>query len=553
MRNGRPSRNIYNQQIYPVFSEQPQKEEVEMNDSQSAGKNRKKLTVKLAMSILVSSTLIGATSNVLAQGMACDKLAGLNLPQAKVAAAEIVAKGSFQLPQTGQGGGRGPKFDPNVLPDFCRVQATLAPSADSNIKMEVWLPVSGWNGNYHTVGNGGWGGTISYQGLIESIQRGYAVASTDTGHTEPGASWAPGHPEKVKDYGGRAIHETTVKAKAITKAFYGKAPAVSFMTGCSLGGLQTIKSIQDYPEDFDAVVAGSPHINMTRWNATQIWPSWVLLKDPEKLISKEKMAYVHQKVLEQCDGSDGLKDGIVDNPLTCGFKVSSLLCKGDETPECLTKKQAEFLQQVYAGPVYQSTGKSINPGPLVGNEGNWRFSLPPNPASVATELFKYLTFEDPKWDWKSMDYDKDIQLTEKKVAPVINADNPERLARYFNRGGKLILYIGSYEDTNFTAHLGYLDKARQIAGTKKTEDLVRVFVVPGMGHCGGGIGADTFDKLGAIARWQETGKAPDALDASQVKDGTVTFTRPLCAYPKWARYDGSGDSTKAENFSCKQP
>jgi feruloyl esterase len=430
------------------------------------------------------------------------------------------------------------------------VQATLTPSKDSDIKMEVWLPTTTWNGDFHTVGSSGWGGSIAYSSLVESTQRGLVTASTDTGHTEPGGTWAPGHPEKVKDYSYRAVHETTVKAKLITKAFYGKAAATSYMTGCSLGGLETVKSIQEYPQDFDAVVAGSPHINMTRWNATQIWPSWLLNRDPEKFIPKEKVAFLHQKVLEQCDGSDGFKDGIVDNPQTCGFKPAALLCKGTDSPDCLTAKQLQFVQQLYAGPTIQSTGASINPGFLLGNESTWSFSLPANAGSIATDLFKYLVFEDPSWDWKTLDYDKDILLTEKKIAPLLNADNPD-LRPYFSRGGKLIMYLGSYEGTNFTAHLGYLDKVRKVTGNKSVDERVRTFIVPGMGHCGGGIGAESFDKLGAIMQWQRSGKAPEVLDAAQVRDGKTNFTRPLCAYPKTARYNGAGDTAKAESFSCK--
>lgn len=493
--------------------------------------------------------LVGASGNARASGMSCGQLVGLKLHQARLTSAEVVAKGAFQWPAASPLP-RGFELDPASLPEFCRVAATLTPSADSDIKMEVWLPTSGWNGKYHTVANGGWGGSIQYRGLVETLQRGYATASTDTGHTEPGGSWAIGHPEKVRDYGGRAIHETTVKAKAIATAFYGRAPAASFMTGCSLGGLQAMKAIQDYPGDFDAVVAGSPHFNMTRHNAAQIWASWLLSRDPEKLVSKEKLRLVHEAVLRQCDGSDGLKDGIVDDPLTCAFEPSSLVCPGTEGPHCLTKKQAEFLEQVYAGPVYQSTGVSINPGPLVGNESTWSFSLPPKPPGVAVDLFRYLVFEDPAWDFDKLDYDKDIVLTEKKVAPVINAENPD-LRPFFDRGGKLMMYVGSYEHTNYTAHLGYVDSVRKTVGAAKTDASVRVFVVPGMYHCAGGIGADTFDKLGAIERWHETGKAPEVIEASQVKEGKVVFTRPLCAYPRTARYDGSGDPSKAESFGCR--
>jgi feruloyl esterase len=522
---------------------------MEMNHMRVSRKCGKGFNMRLAASIVVVGAVLGAAGSALAQGMACNELVQLKLSQAKVTSAEIIKKGTFQWPATSQAP-RGFTLDPEALPEFCRVAATLTPGEDSDIKMEVWLPTRNWNGNYHTVANVGWGGTIQYRGLIETMQRGYATASTDTGHATQDGSWAIGHPEKVKDYGGRAIHETTVKAKEIAKAFYGKAPAASYMSGCSLGGLQTVNAIQDYPEDFDAVVAGSPHINMTRYNAAQLWPSWLLSRDPEKSIPREKLDYIHKVVLEKCDGSDGLKDGIVDDPLTCGFKPSSLLCKGAETSECLTKKQAEFLQQMYDGPVLQSTGKSINPGPLVGSESNWSSFVQPKPLAVASDLFKYLVFEDPNWDFKTMDYDKDIILTEKKVAPVINADNPD-LSAFFNRGGKLMMYLGSYEYTNYTAHLGYIDQVRKTIGAKKTDDSVRVFIVPGMNHCAGGIGADTFEKLETIERWHETGKAPDVINASHVEDGKAIFTRPLCAYPKTARYQGSGDPSKAENFVCK--
>jgi feruloyl esterase len=520
-----------------------------MEDTRVGRKSRRRLDPDLAAAVVAVGAILGASGSAWASGMACGELLGLKLPQTEVTSAEVVRKGGFQWPATSQVP-RGFELDPASLPEFCRVAATLTPSKDSDIKMELWLPTSDWNGKYHTVANGGWGGSIQYRGLIETVQRGYATASTDTGHTEPGGSWAIGHPEKVRDYGGRAIHETTAKAKAIATAFYGKAPAASLMTGCSLGGLQALRAIQDYPGDFDAVVAGSPHFNMTRHNAAQIWASWLLARDPEKLVSKEKLASVHKVVLEQCDGSDGLKDGIVDDPLTCGFKPSSLICQGDERPDCLTRKQAEFLQQVYSGPVYQSTGESINPGPLVGNESTWSFSIPPKPPGVAVDLFRYLVFEDPAWDFPKLDYDKDIVLTEKKVAPIINAENPD-LSAFFNRGGKLMMYIGSYEHTNYTAHLGYVEKVRKTVGAAKTDESVRVFIVPGMYHCAGGIGADTFDKLGAIERWQETGKPPDVIEAAQVRDGKVVFTRPLCAHPKTARYNGSGDPSKAESFSCK--
>ncbi len=510
-----------------------------MNQIRVFQKCRKGFDMILVTAIVAMCVIFGATSSALAKGghgMACSDLVTLSFPDAEITSAVII-----------------PAAEP--LPEYCKVAATLTPRPDSVIKMELWLPTTEWNRYYHTAANGGWAGSIDTKGQTEAIKLGFATASTDTGHTGGAGSWVF-IDDKLLDYGGRAIHETTVLAKKITKKFYGKAPRASFMSGCSLGGLQTMKAIQDYPKDFDAVVAGSPHFNMTRYNAAQVWPGWVITREPEKAIPTTAWSWIHAAVLDQCDGSaDGLKDGIVDDPLKCRFDPCSLICKDGQTEKCLTEKQAEYLQQIYGGPVYQDTGKSINPGVLLGAKQDLS-SFTPIAKPFFFDLHKWFYFgviegqNPPTAKISDLTFTDDIRLTEEIMAPIVDAYNPD-LRAFFAHGGKLMMWIGTGEYTNFSAHLAYLHKVRRIVGHKTFDKSVRLFVVPGMGHCGGGdCAADTFEKLETIVDWHQTGDAPDVLDASHVVNGTVTFTRPLCAYPKWARYNGSGDPTKAENFTC---
>ncbi len=501
-----------------------------------------KIRTIFAAAIFAMCIIFAAGDSALAKGMDCGKLATLKFPDTTITSAKVV-------PADGK------------LPEYCKVAATLTPRPDSEIKLEVWLPTSQWNGYYHTAANGGWAGQIDTRGQTAAVKLGFATASTDTGHTGDAGEWCF-NKDKLLDFGGRAIHETTVFAKKITQLFYGKAPKASFMSGCSLGGQQTMKAIMDYPDDFDGVVAGSPHMFMTAYNAAQVWPAWLIVPpngDPDKFIPLDDYKWIHEAVLEKCDGTvDGLKDGIVDDPLKCDFDPFSLVCKEGQTSRCLTKKQAEYLKQIYAGPVYQDTGESIYPGPLPGNELYWTTFTQPNPRRFFFDMFKWLyfglRFGDPSKDFNAMTYKDDIRWVQNNVAPIIDADNPD-LRPYFNHGGKLMMYIGTEEYENYSAHVVFLNKVRDIVGTEAFEKFVRLFVVPGMHHCGGGDNAcDTFPKLETIVHWYETGSAPDVLDAAHVdrKTGETSFNRPLCAYPETARYKGSGDPSKAENFVCRQ-
>src|SRR5271170_6531348 len=224
----------------------------------------------------------------------CDSLARLSLPDTTITLAESTGKTA-------------------ELPPFCRIAATLRPTSDSDIKIEVWLPISGWNGKYQAVGNGGWSGSINSAAMAQALRRGYATSSTDTGHTGSSASFALGHPEKLIDYAYRSEHEMTVKAKAMIAAFYGDGPKLSYWNGCSAGGKQALKEAQRYPADFDGIIAGAPGSNWTGRAEEAIWIAQAVHKDPASYIPPEKYRAIHAAVVDACDAVDGLKDGLLDD------------------------------------------------------------------------------------------------------------------------------------------------------------------------------------------------------------------------------------------------
>src|SRR6266446_1008039 len=273
--------------------------------------NLQKLTLACVLSLIVTPAF-GAT---------CESLKSLSLDNTTVTSAETVAAGQFSLPATGRGAAQqNAAF--KQLPAFCRLAATLKPSSDSDIKIEVWLPVSGWNGKYQAVGNGGWAGVISYSAMAEALGRGYATSSTDTGHVGGSGSFALGHQEKLIDFGYRSEHEMTVKSKAIVKAFYGNAPQFSYWNGCSTGGRQGLKEAQMFPNDYDGIIAGAP-ANRT---AMSLWVAFAVLKDEASYIPAEKYPVIHQAVLNGWDSADGVKDGLIEDPRQCHFDPKVLLC-----------------------------------------------------------------------------------------------------------------------------------------------------------------------------------------------------------------------------------
>jgi len=480
-------------------------------------------------------------------GASCESLGSLSLPQAKITSAQSVAAGDFSPPSGEQ--------SIHNLPAFCRVTATLAPSKDSDIRVEVWMPASEWNGKFQTVGNGGWSGAIGYGALASAVRRGYASSSTDTGHTGGSAEFAFGHPEKLIDFAYRSEHEMTAKAKAIIAAFYGSNPRLSYWNGCSSGGKQGLKEAQKYPDDYDGIIAGAPANNWVALLSSDMANSVAMLKDPASRIPPDRLALLHRAALEACDALDGLKDGLIDDPTRCHFDPAVLRCKGSETENCLTSAQVEAAKKVYGPFTNPRTHKEIYPGLEPGSEPGWVAFTGPQPFPISNDYFRYVIHNTRDWDFRTFDADQDVVLAEKLDRDnVLKAVDPN-LNKFVSHGGKLILYHG-WSD-NLIAPLNsvnYFDSVvSKMGGLEKTQESVRLFMVPGMGHCSGGEGPNNFDMIAPLEQWVEQGKAPVRVVASHKTGGQVDRTRPLCPYPQVAKYKGTGSTDDAANFVCTQP
>jgi len=480
-----------------------------------------------------------------AYSASCETIKTLPLPNSTITLAQTVPPGGFSAP-----GGRGADAYKSV-PAFCRVAATLTPVADSEIKLEVWLPESGWNGKLQSVGNGAWAGTIGYGAMAPAVTAGYAAASTDTGHTGNNANFITGHPEKVIDFGYRAVHEMTVAAKAIINAYYGSGPKYSYWTGCSTGGRQALMEAQRYPDDYDGILAGAPAIYASRLQGTQVWASQAVHKSEASFIPPAKFPIIRDAVLQQCDALDGVKDGVLENPTRCKFDPKVLTCKAGDATSCLTPAQVDAAAKLYSGPK-NSKGQQLFPGLQPGSEPGWNTLAGNQPMGLASDVYKYLVFNDPNWDYKSLNPETDFPLAEKAVGNTLDATNPN-LKPFIERGGKLIIYHGwsdpGIPPMNTVQYYNNVVKA--LGGQSKTANSVRLFMIPGMNHCAGGPGTDRFDGIGTLAKWVETGKAPDSIVASHQTAGKVDRTRPLCPYPQTAVYKGAGSTDEAANFLCK--
>jgi feruloyl esterase len=478
----------------------------------------------------------------------CESVAAIALPHATVTLATIVDAGAFPAPP-----GRGPNAGAvyKTLPAFCRVAATLKPTGDSDIRIEVWMPAaipgqpSIWNGKLQSVGNGAWAGSISYPAMATALAAGYVAASTDTGHEGNSPDFITGHPEKVVDFAYRSVHEMTVASKSIVAAYYSDGPQYAYWNGCSTGGRQAMAEAQRFPNDYDGIVAGAPASYVTRLQGSQVWTSAVTHKNEAGYIPPAKYALIHKAALDQCDALDGVKDGVIEDPGRCKFNPKVLECKGEDGPSCLTASQAELARKVYVGP-------GFFPGLEPGSEMGWSTLSGPKPMDLAVEVYKYLVFQDPKWDYLSFNPETDVARAEKTISGVMNSVDPN-LQPLFAHGGKLLQYHG-WADPGIPPGSSvnyYKSVLEAMRGKAKVNDSYRLFMVPGMGHCGGGDGTSTFDMVSALDQWVVQGKAPDQIMASKVVSGAVVRTRPLCPYPQVANYKGSGSTDDAANFSCK--
>ena len=486
----------------------------------------------------------------------CEGLVSLTLPHTTITLAQAVDRGAF-APPIPAGGAAAPPAAAQAfrdLPAFCRVAATLKPSRDSDIKIEVWMPSSGWNGKFQAVGNGGLAGTIPYAALAATVAAGYAGAGTDTGHIGNNADFVMGHLEKLIDYGYRSIHEMTVQAKAIINAHYGSAPTLSYYNGCSTGGRQGLAEAQRYPEDFNGIAAGASSWNQMRLHGARIALNVVVNKNPDSVIPPSKYSMIHDAVLKACDALDGVKDGVIENPTRCNFDYTKLSCKGADAADCLTKGQMESAKAMTSPINDAKTGTLLYEGHLwPGSELGWAGIGGPEPLGEAVAVMKNVVFKDRNWDYRTMYMSTDVDLAAKADKGVMYSGEPN-LKAFFDRGGKLLMYHG-WGDPRVTPQNSviYYNNVVKSVGKNKAANSIALFMVPGMNHCQGGPGTDTFDKMAAIEQWVETGKAPDSVVASHMTNGKVDRTRPLCPYPQVAEYKGTGSTDEATNFICKTP
>jgi feruloyl esterase len=493
----------------------------------------------------------------------CEQLATMMLENTTIASAERVTGGAIRP--------AGAPDSLRNLPPFCRVSGEIRPTPDSRIAFEVWMPLENWNGKFAAVGNGGWAGIISYPALAEELQRGYATVSTNTGHpAEPGldmAKFAFGHPERLADFGWRSVHEMTVKGKAITQAFYGRPARYAYFIGCSTGGKQGLTAAQRFPADYDGIVATAPANNWARLMAGTFAVTHAAAVDSAGRLPLPTRRILHLAVLRACDASDGVTDSLITNPAQCTFDPATVQCPaGAETGACLTAAQVRTARATYDG-LRDPTGQNVWPGLPPGSELNWgALSTPANPFPIPISYYKWLVAADPNWDWKAFDlsnpndYARQLEA-ERKYAPVLSAVDPN-LRAFRARGGKLIQTHGwndqlisaqnsiDYYESVVAFERGGRDRATTL---RSVQEFHRLFMAPGMLHCGGGPGPNAFDAQGALEAWVERGAAPDSIIATHRTNGVVDRTRPLCPYPKVAKYKGSGDVNRAESFTCAAP
>jgi feruloyl esterase len=496
----------------------------------------------------------------------CESLASLALPNATVTSAKLMEAGKFTLPgapagaQAGGGfaapgapaAGRGPRFDD--LPAFCRVTATLKPSADSDIKAEFWLPMSGWNGRLQPTAAGVFLGSINYAGMANILRNGSATATSDNGHEGGSGAFALGHPEKLKDFAYRAGHETAVDAKILTKAFYGDAPSLTLMNECGGGGRTSLVEVQRYQDDLDLAMVGGLDSDTTHHVLGQMWVWQANHQTPESFIPPEKFSVLTNAALAACDARDGAKDGLIQDPTKCKFDPGVVECKNGDGPNCLTKAQVETARKIYSPVRNARTGEYLLGPFMPGSEQNWASTVGPAPFPYAVDVFRYLAFKDPSWDYhtRPINFDSDVAAVDSEENRIMNAKNYD-LSQYFGHGGKLLL-LGGWNDASIapSTNYDYYNALMKHMGAKAKND-VRLFMVPGMGHCPGGNGPSTFDidSLKMLLDWKKTNTPPDQLIAQHRVNGTPDRKVLVCAYPKIAVFRGTGSLDDPANFTCR--
>ncbi len=495
----------------------------------------------LAYGVIAALASAASDGGRTVRAASCESLTSLTIPNGQITAAAAVGAGPLAV---GRGG--------MTVPAMCRVQAIATPSPDSRIAIEVWMPqAAAWNGKLLGTDNGGFSGAIGYPAMAAAVTRGYAAVGTDTGHASDQMDFGVGHPEKIIDWSYRAVHVMTDVAKVVVRSHQGRLPERSYFSGCSTGGQQALSEAQRYPADYDGIVAGDPGNDRLNLIYGFLW-SWLATHDEQgqAILPSSKLPPIAAAAMAACDAIDGLRDGIIGDPRACHFDPASIACKGEDGPGCLTRPQIDAVKKVYDGAKNPRTGTQIFPGWARGSEQGWGTYITNPREPVRVGLFRGWAFHDPAWDMRSFDWDRDVAFVNAAL-PAVSALSTD-LAAFKARGGKLVMYTGLADPVvPPAAVINYYDRVTAtMGGRANTESFFRFFPAPGMAHCNGGVGPNTFDALGALERWVETAEAPRFIVATHTTGQQVDRSRPLCAYPQKARYKGTGSIDAAANFVC---
>jgi feruloyl esterase len=506
----------------------------------------------------------------------CHAIANIQLDGVTITAAASMETGSFTPPEETSA-----VVD---LPPFCRIAATLRPTPDSNIKIELWMPEKNWNGRFLGTGNGGGAGKISYRSLAFGMRRGYATANTDMG-TSPNADAVVGHPERWADFGYRSTHEMTVASKQIVKAYYDKPQSRSYFVGCSTGGGQGLMEAQRYPEDYTGIIAGAPANNRTHIHPGFVWNVQAANQPPGVQLSPKTIAFITKSVVASCAGKDGGApgDNFLTDPRECKFNPDTLpKCQGNSHTDCLSPAELWTLHKIYAGPTNPRTGERIyTPIPMGSENSPAGVETQQNQKKMSDQWYPFHWSFGSSFDYHKFDFDHDQDSMDKELAAILNANNSDLTAMQ-QRGGKILMFTGTADPlVPFQDAMNYYDRVVQDQqnrlpdaggmgsqqGLNRTRQFFRYFLVPGMAHCGGGPGLHDFgqnlrlevpqdsdhDILTALVRWVEEGVAPDKIIASTYVDDLsakgIRFQRPICPYPQFPKYIG-GDQNAASSYRC---
>ena len=520
--------------------------------------NRRSAPVLLL--VLLAGFLIASIPAAAQQS--CESLASVKIPNVTITK---VTAGKPGDSLAAQAGGMGNVPGRAIKSPYCRIQALSAPTSDSHIGIEVWLPdPANWNGKFLAAGNPGFIGGLTASGLAGIMEQGYVAGGTDTGHVDSdnpdrntqGFKWAIGHPEKWADWGYRAVHEMVVVTKTMAEKYYGKPINYSYWNSCHNGGNQGLNEAQRYPDDFDGIVAADPAFWISHLQPGSLYISWVALKDGVGApghIPPAKVASLNKAALAACDKDDGLEDGLIVDPTKCKFDPASIQCKGADSDSCLTAAQVDTARKIYAGAKFKD-GTPIYSGFEPGSESNWNFMIEKEPFSVNINYFKGMVYQDPNWDFRTFDVDRDTKKAIAETSKYVDGNNPD-LRPLKKAGGKLMI-VSSWNSLALPPRQVaeyYKSVEKTMGGPAQTQDFARLFSIPGAGGCV--VGPD-FKAFEAMQDWVEKGIAPDQITyiyREGGRGGKSAKTRPVCAYPKVSRYKGSGDVNDAANFICVAP